>query len=159
MKKKKTAAPATAQPEKKKRKQSKLLQRILAAVLTLLLIVLAVLVFVFREQLSNENLRETIYGPDPFETEGEAFAYESGSDQVFAAAGNGLAVASGSAVQLLSSDGETVWKQIVSSTSVMADTHLLSLSLAVQISMTAQSICSNLKILSKGIMKKKLSAS
>lgn len=114
MKKKKTEAPATAQPEKKKRKQSKLIQRILAAVLTLLLIVLAVLVFVFREQLSDENLRESIYGPDPFETEGEAFAYESGSDQVFAAAGNGLAVASGSAVQLLNSDGETVWKQIVS---------------------------------------------
>lgn len=118
MEKENAAAPATERPEKKEnrgKKRPKRLRRILAGVLTLLLIALAVLVFVFRDHLSDERLREAFGRQSTvFEPVDETFAYESGSDQVFAAAGNGLAVASGSAVQLLNAAGETVWKQIVS---------------------------------------------
>lgn len=42
------------------------------------------------------------------------FAYENGSDQTFAAAGNGLAVASASGVQLLNEKGDTVFREICS---------------------------------------------
>ena len=130
--KKQTKKPAKAQkkepkPEKKqqkkpkepkqggeKKKKNPWLRRILAGILTLLLIALAVLVFIFRDRLSNENLPETLGQKSPLTTGTEAYTYESGSDQVFAAVGDGLAVASGSALQLLDADGETVWKQIVS---------------------------------------------
>ena len=96
------------------RGRSKVLQRILAGVLTLLLIVLAALVFVFRDTLSAAGLRK-LFGRETALTETrEAFTYETGANQVFAAAGNGLAVASSSSLQLLSASGEIVFKQVVS---------------------------------------------
>ena len=106
--------PAKKPRRGKKAKRHPLLRRILAGVLTLLLIVLAVLIFVFRDRLDNESLRESFGKTAKLVTAGEAFAYESGNDQMFAAVGDGLAVASGSAIQLLNAQGETVWKQIVS---------------------------------------------
>lgn len=99
---------------KRQKKQNKLLRRILAGVLTVLLIALAVLVFVFRDNLSEEELRRTFGHQLEVSAADGPYTYESGTDQVFAAAGDGLAVASGSAVQLLDADGETVWKRIVS---------------------------------------------
>ena len=113
---KKADAPKEAAAPKKKKKKTKKtwLRRILAGVLTVLLIALAVLVFVFRDNLSEEHLRKRLGHTVEISAEPEAYTYESGTDQVFAAAGDGLAVASGSAVQLLNADGETVWKQIVS---------------------------------------------
>jgi len=110
-----TAEPSEKKKEKAPKKKSKLLQRILTGVLTVLLVILAVLVFVFRDRLDDESLRES-FGKqlEMPQTYGEAFAYESGTDQVFASVGDGLAVASGSAIQLLNADGETVWKQIIS---------------------------------------------
>ena len=113
---KKADAPKEAAAPKKKTKKKKKtwLRRILAGVLTVLLIALAVLVFVFRDNLSEEHLRKRLGHTVEISAEPEAYTYESGTDQVFAAAGDGLAVASGSAVQLLNADGETVWKQIVS---------------------------------------------
>ena len=90
------------------------LKRVLAGILTLLLIVLAVLVFVFRDELTGAGLRR-LFGREAAEAAArEAFTYETGAEQVFAPAGDGLAVASSSAVQLLNAAGETVFKQVVS---------------------------------------------
>ena len=95
-------------------RRSRTLRRILAGILTLLLIVLAVLVFVFRDELTGAGLRR-IFGREAAEAAArEAFTYETGAEQVFAPAGDGLAVASGACVQLLRSDGSTVFKQVVS---------------------------------------------
>lgn len=95
-------------------KRSKLLRRILAGVLTALLIVLALLVFVFRDRLTGGGLRETFGKAPAAEWTDESYTYETGSGQVFAAVGDGLAVASSSAVQLLDEQGTTVFKQVVS---------------------------------------------
>jgi len=90
------------------------LRRVLAGILTLLLIVLAVLVFVFRDELTGAGLRK-LFGREAAEAAArEAFTYETGAEQVFAPAGDGLAVASSSAIQLLNAAGETVFKQVVS---------------------------------------------
>ncbi len=98
-------------PEKR---SGKPLRRILTGVLTLLLIVLAVLVFLFRDALTGEGLHR-LFGRDAGgEAAREAFTYETGSEQVFAAAGDGLAVASSSSAQLLNGAGEIVFKQVVS---------------------------------------------
>ena len=99
---------------KKKRNYSKKLKRILAAILTVLLVVLAVLVFVFRNALTAENLRQTFGKASSVAPARDAFTYETGAEQLFASAGNGLAVASGSSVQLLDAKGQTVFKQVVS---------------------------------------------
>lgn len=96
------------------RSRSKTLRRIGAGLLTALLIVLALLVFVFRDRLTGEGLRETFGKNAPAELTDETYTYETGSGQVFAPVGDGLAVASSSAVQLLDEQGETVFKQIVS---------------------------------------------
>ena len=113
---KKADAPKEAAAPKKKKKTSKKtwLRRIPAVILTVLLVVLAILVFVFRDRLSEEQLRKNLGHVIEISAEMEPYTYESGTDQVFASAGDGLAVASGSAIQLLNADGETVWKQIVS---------------------------------------------
>ncbi len=100
------------QPAKKPR--SKALRRILAGVLTLLLIALAVLVFVFRDTLTGEGLRRIFGRERAGEEAREAFTYETGTEQMFAAAGDGLAVASSSSLQLLNAAGEIVFKQVVS---------------------------------------------
>ena len=97
-----------------KKQRSKTLRRILAGILTLLLVVLAVLVFLFRDALTGEGIRR-IFGRE--QTDGElreAFTYETGALQMFAAAGDGLAVASSSSLQLLDASGEIVFKQVVS---------------------------------------------
>lgn len=127
-KKQGSSAPKTEEkPKKKKRKSAKkdgqpvekterksVVNRILAAILTLLLVVLALLVFVFRENLTEDGLRTLFDRSETAMLTGDAFTYETGSGQVFATAGNGLAVASSSAVQLLNAEGETVFKQVVS---------------------------------------------
>ena len=97
-----------------KKRRSRTLSRILAGVLTLLLIALAVLVFLFRDALSGENLRR-FFGEETADKETrEAFTYETGAEQMFTAAGDGLAVASSSSIQLLNAAGEIVFKQVVS---------------------------------------------
>ena len=98
-------------PEKR---PGKTLRRILTGVLTLLLIVLAVLIFLFRDALTGEGLHRLFGREAGGEAAREAFTYETGSEQVFAAAGDGLAVASSSSVQLLNAAGEIVFKQVVS---------------------------------------------
>ena len=107
---------AGKQPEaKREKKKTHGFRRVLALILTLALIVLAVLAFMFRDRLTGEGLRSVFRGDEAAPaSRGDAFTYELGSGQVFAAAGNGLAVASSSAIELLNSTGETVFKQVVS---------------------------------------------
>jgi hypothetical protein len=99
--------------EKQPTRGSRVLRRVLAGILTLLLVVLALLVFVFRDELTGAGLRR-IFGVGEPAAAREAFTYETGAMQVFAPAGDGLAVASGSSVQLLNAAGETVFKQVIS---------------------------------------------
>ena len=100
-------------PEQQPSRASRAVRRVLAGILTLLLIVLAVLVFVFRDELTGAGLRRIFHIEERAEAR-EAFTYETGAMQVFAPAGDGLAVASGSSVQLLNAAGETVFKQVIS---------------------------------------------
>lgn len=104
----------SAAEKKQKKKKPGAGTRRTALFLTLLLIVLAALAFVFRENLTADGLRGLFGRDGGAAAQGEAFTYEIGSGQVFAAAGNSLAVASSSAVQLLNAAGETVFKQAVS---------------------------------------------
>ena len=87
-------------------------KRILVAALALTLIVLAVLAFLLRDSLSAGGLRRFLVGGEAPHAAGEAFSYEMGSGQVFRLAGDGLAVASGTGLQLLDADGYTAAKQI-----------------------------------------------
>lgn len=105
---------AKAAATKRKTERSKVLNRILTVILTLLLIVLAILVFVFRDELTGESLRRAFGKETSVAPARDAFTYETGAEQVFAAAGDGLAVASSSSVQLLDAKGQTVFKQVVS---------------------------------------------
>ena len=110
-------APKAEKEPKKKRetgRRGKILRRIMAGVLTLLLIVLAVLVFVFRDELTGESLRRAFGRENSVSPAREAFTYETGAEQVFAPAGDGLAVVCSSSAQLLNAKGQTVFKQVVS---------------------------------------------
>jgi hypothetical protein len=85
------------------------LRRAVTFVLTVLMIVLAALAFLFRDKLSREGLRDLFSWTGWAEPSAEeAFTFETGSDQVFALAGNGLAVASSTGFQLLGDSGEPV---------------------------------------------------
>jgi len=103
-------------PKKQGRKRRRSLRgkRIMAAILTVLLVILAALVFLFRDELTAENLRHTLGRETSVTPARDAFTYETGAEQVFAPAGEGLAVASSSSVQLLDGKGQTVFKQVVS---------------------------------------------
>ena len=90
------------------------LRRTAAVVLTIILAALALLAFLFRDELSREGLRGFLgIGSNAEAAAGEAFSYETGSDQVFALAGRGLAVASSTGLQLLDADGAIAARQIL----------------------------------------------
>ena len=97
-----------------KKRRGRTLKRVLAGILTLLLVALALLVFVFRDELSGEGLRRLFGRESTGDAAREAFTYETGAEQMFAAAGDGLAVVSSSSAQLLNASGEIVFKQVVS---------------------------------------------
>lgn len=90
-------------------------RRVTAAVFTIILVILAALVFIFRDRLTGENLRE-VFGVLPGEPimVREDFTYDIGAGQIFAAAGNGLAVATSSSLHLMNAAGGTAFKQVVS---------------------------------------------
>ena len=115
MDEKEVSAAARAKREKtREKKKNPVISAVLALIATLLLVALAVLAFVFRDRLTGEGLRE-MFRSGPAETaQGESFVYESGADQVFAAAGSGLAMASSSSIELMNAAGNTVFKQVVS---------------------------------------------
>jgi len=104
------AAPKAAAVPKKKKKT----RRCVLAIVIAVLLIAAVTGYIFREALPTDRLRGLLKQSTPAADDTEPFTYESGTDQVFATVGNGLAVASGSAVQLLNDAGITVWKKIVS---------------------------------------------
>ena len=89
--------------------------RVTATVFTIILVILAVLVFVFRGRLTGENLRDMfgIQFGSPI-TMREDFTYDVGAGQTFAAAGNGLAVATTSSLHMMNAAGGTSFKQVVS---------------------------------------------
>ena len=88
---------------------------IMAIAVTIALVVIASLVFVFRDRLTGEGLRSMFRGNQSAAVQSDAFTYEIGTGQVFTTAtGNGLAVASSSAIELLNDAGGTVFKQMVS---------------------------------------------
>lgn len=82
-----------------------------ALIATVLLAVLALLVFIYRDSLS-ELLSGT--SPDKNFSESEPFTFEAGSRQYFSLAGERLAVASTTGLQVLSSKGETLIRQVYS---------------------------------------------
>lgn len=105
---------AAAKAGERKKKRKKRVGRIVTVAVTVLLVAAAVLAFIYRDYLSAEGLR-TLFGRTVTEQSGaEPFTYENGAEQTFAAAGDGLAVASSSAIQLLDSGGNTVAKRILS---------------------------------------------
>lgn len=100
--------------DKQPRKRNSLLRQLPAGILTLLLIMAALLVFVYRDAFSSDNLRQLFARENSVTPVRDAFTYETGAEQVFAPAGDGLAVACSSSVQLLDDKGQTVYKQVVS---------------------------------------------
>ena len=112
------AAETPAAPQKKQQtaggKRGRVLKGIMAGILTVLLVFLAILVFVFRDELTGEGIRRAFGRETSVNPAREAFTYETGTEQVFARAGEGLAVASSSSAQLLNAKGQTVFKQAVS---------------------------------------------
>ena len=91
-----------AEKKKKKSARARLLPVLIAAAAV---VVGTVALFAFRDRLSALFAGN---GTDP----GEAWAFEAGSAQSFAAAGNGLAVASSAGLELLDPDGYTVCRHV-----------------------------------------------
>jgi hypothetical protein len=99
--------------EKRTKKRKAGVKRVVAAVTTLILVAAAVLIFIYRDKLTKEYLN-SMFSEAQTPEESEAFTYETGTDQVFARAGAGIAVASSSGMQLLDGNGKTVCRQVVS---------------------------------------------
>ena len=77
-----------------------------AAVLALILLMAAALVWHYRDRFSRDRLVTVVQTLSGSEYEGsEAFTYDSGSNQIFARCGEGLAIATGSGFELLDGDG------------------------------------------------------
>ena len=74
--------PAPAGNEQPKKQRSSVLRHIMAVLLTLVLIFLAMLVFLFRDELTGEGLRRNFGREQPIAEEYEAFTYETGAEQV-----------------------------------------------------------------------------
>ena len=100
-------APAAEPETDEKPKKKHPLRRVLAAVLVLIAAAGGLLVYAQRGRLSGAD--DAASGSAMTD-----FAYENGSDQTFAAVGDGLAVASASGVQLLDERGDTVFREVCS---------------------------------------------
>lgn len=86
----------------------------LAMLTTIALVAAGLLAFIYRDYLSKEGLRSIFSGGEAAPSGGEPFTYENGSNQTFALAGDGLAVASGSGIQLLDENGREVFSRVTS---------------------------------------------
>lgn len=86
----------------------------LAMLTTIALVAGGLLAFIYRDYLSKESLRGIFSGDKTVSSDGEPFTYENGSNQTFALAGDGLAVASGSGIQLLDESGREVFSRVTS---------------------------------------------
>lgn len=90
-----------------------LLRRIAAGSAAALLITAITLTVIYRERLAANGLRG-LFGGAAAALSADAFTYEPGGEQVFAAAGNGLAMASTSAIALFDETGTAVFRRTVS---------------------------------------------
>lgn len=86
----------------------------LAMLTTIALAAAGVLAFIYRDYLSEDGLRSIFSQDAGGPAGGEPFTYENGSNQTFALAGDGLAVASGSGIQLLDENGREVFSRVTS---------------------------------------------
>jgi WD40 repeat protein len=91
-----------------KKTKSARLRRITAIAAAGLIIAAGLFVFLFRDEIGG------LLGAGNGADRGTAWTFEAGASQVFAAAGNGLATASSTGLQLLDADGYTVVRSICS---------------------------------------------
>jgi hypothetical protein len=87
---------------------------VIAVSVTVILVSAAILIFLYRDLFTGENLKNLFAADRISEKQEQAFTYETGSDQVFASAGDGLAVASATGMQLFDSKGDSVVHEIFS---------------------------------------------
>lgn len=97
-----------------KPKKLHILRNTLAMLTTIALIAAGFLAFIYRDYLTEDGLRSIFSRGESAEPDSEPFTYESGSGQTFALAGDGLAVASGSGIQLLDQNGIEVFSRVTS---------------------------------------------
>ena len=75
----------------------------------------AVLIFIYRDALTPESIREFFMGPDASFEEGiDPFAYETSPGQSFAVAGDGLAAVSTTGLRLFDKNGVLAASQVIS---------------------------------------------
>ena len=82
--------------------------------ISIALVVLGVLIFMYRDYLTPERIGEIFGGGKNIPTDAEPFTYETSSNQVFAAVGDGLAMASSSGIRLFDGNGGLVASQVSS---------------------------------------------
>ncbi|HHU22786.1 MAG TPA: hypothetical protein GXZ52_05135 [Clostridiales bacterium] len=101
----------SCQKSKKRRSKGR---TAVATAATLLLIIAAAAILIYKDYFTSDSLKSLFKNEASQESESEPFTYEAGADQVFARAGNGLAVASTTGMQLIDSDGNAVIRQVFS---------------------------------------------
>ncbi|MGI5978518.1 MAG: DUF5711 family protein [Oscillospiraceae bacterium] len=85
-----------------------------AIVGTLLLVAAAIGIFLYRDKLTGGNAPAETAAPAV--SAGEAYTYETGSQQMFALMGSELAIASTTGLQILDEDGQSVLREVFSMT-------------------------------------------
>ena len=100
--------------EVKRPEKLHIIRSTLAMLTTIALVAAGLLAFIYRDYLSEEGLRSIFSRDESGPSGGEPFTYENGSNQTFALAGDGLAVASGSGIQLLDENGREVFSRVTS---------------------------------------------
>ena len=96
------------------KKKRGLLRHIVTALATLVIITVALTLFIYRDKLTSDGLKSLFGSRNEKAPLGEAYTYETGANELFASAGNGLAIVSSSGIQLLNDSGHTVVKQVFS---------------------------------------------
>ena len=98
----------------KKPKKLHILRSTFAMLTTIALVAAGLLAFIYRDYLTEDGLRSIFSRDEATDSGGEPFTYENGSNQTFALAGDGLAVASGSGIQLLDQNGIEIFSRVTS---------------------------------------------
>ncbi len=96
----------------KRQAKSKKHKKVLALAATIVIVLAAVAIFLYRDKLSSDSIGQIINGSGSAETASEAYTYENGSNQFYAAMGSSLAIASSTGLQLLDEQGVTVARQV-----------------------------------------------
>ncbi len=98
--------------QRRRKKNSK---HILAIITTLLVIIGAIMLFLYRDKLSDALSDTSGSGGEVF-SDSEPFTYENGSRQLFGLVGDNLAISSSTGLQVLDSNGKTICRQVFSMT-------------------------------------------